>query len=209
MRRCYKCYEEKNDENFGKSFFCKECRNRIYFEKNSKPCPICKNSFLSNGNKSACSNICNIKLKTIIDENNCWIWKGTKDISGYGEIIDFENRKKKKSHRFTYELFKGEIPKDKFVLHKCDVRSCCNPDHLWIGNQSDNIKDATEKNRMKNQFQSQEGHWNHKLKTEEVREIKRLNQEGMKAKKLSEKFSVHVETIRDILKGRTWRHVLM
>jgi DNA invertase Pin-like site-specific DNA recombinase len=34
------------------------------------------------------------------------------------------------------------------VLHRCDVRACCNPHHLFIGTQQDNIRDAAEKGRL-------------------------------------------------------------
>ncbi len=182
-------------------------KRQKYFDEHAKNCEICGKKYLWNGRKLACSNLCNIKINIKIDENDCWIWQKTKDISGYGEVMDYDTHKCKKVHRFTYELFIGTIPEGKFVLHKCDIRACCNPDHLWIGNQSDNIKDATQKNRMKNQFQSHERHWNHKLTLEEVKEIKEMKKMGIASKDIANNFGVHVETIRDILKGRTWKNL--
>ncbi len=51
------------------------------------------------------------------------------------------------AHRVAYRLFIGRIPKGMFVLHKCDVRLCCNPDHLFLGNQQRNLEDMASKGR--------------------------------------------------------------
>jgi hypothetical protein len=34
------------------------------------------------------------------------------------------------------------------VLHRCDVKACVRPDHLFLGNQSDNLSDAALKGRL-------------------------------------------------------------
>lgn len=57
------------------------------------------------------------------------------------------NKKRLKAHRFSYEYFIGEIPKGLFVLHKCDNTKCCNPDHLFLGTQADNVADMVKKGR--------------------------------------------------------------
>jgi hypothetical protein len=51
------------------------------------------------------------------------------------------------AHRAAYVLANGEIPSGKFVLHKCDNPKCCNPNHLFLGTQSDNAKDMWRKGR--------------------------------------------------------------
>jgi hypothetical protein len=50
-------------------------------------------------------------------------------------------------HRIMYMARYGSIPKGKFVLHRCDVRSCANPDHLFIGTPYDNTRDMVNKGR--------------------------------------------------------------
>ena len=77
--------------------------------------------------------------------NGCWIWTGTKDLKGYGAIRF--NGKMHKSHRVAYEIYVGEIPKGMLCCHHCDVPSCCNPDHLFIGTNSDNMRDMYKKGR--------------------------------------------------------------
>ena len=80
---------------------------------------------------------------------NCWLWKGFKNQDGYGQ----HGWKYKQTpvlqsaHRFSWNLFKGEIGNSLSVLHKCDVRNCVNPDHLFLGTLSDNSIDMLKKGR--------------------------------------------------------------
>jgi hypothetical protein len=52
-------------------------------------------------------------------------------------------------HRLSWQLHYGPIPHGMTVLHKCDVAPCWNPQHLFLGNQSENMKDAVRKGRVK------------------------------------------------------------
>lgn len=78
--------------------------------------------------------------------DTCWLWKAGQRGNGYGAIK--VNGKTVLAHRFSYELHKGEIPNGLYVCHSCDVRSCVNPDHLWLGTQKDNMMDARVKGRL-------------------------------------------------------------
>lgn len=80
-----------------------------------------------------------------IDGNGCWIWNGALRKDGYG-ILKINGRCDG-AHRYSYEISKGEIPTGLFVCHKCDVPSCVNPEHLFIGTQEDNMKDSVSKGR--------------------------------------------------------------
>ena len=73
--------------------------------------------------------------------DDCIVWQGrttwTKDGSpGYGEI-GWHTR----IHRLTWEECFGEIPKGLHVLHKCDNKPCRNPNHLYLGTHTDNMRD--------------------------------------------------------------------
>ncbi len=77
--------------------------------------------------------------------SGCWLWVGATGPNGYGHM-GF-NGKYLSSHRVSFELFKGAIPKNICVLHKCDNKACVNPDHLFIGTHKDNYEDMVKKDR--------------------------------------------------------------
>ena len=83
-----------------------------------------------------------------VPESGCWLWTGAYFEKGYG-VFRFQYRNYR-AHRFAYELYKGQVPNDLFVLHKCDTPECVNPNHLFLGTQTDNIRDAVKKKRMNN-----------------------------------------------------------
>lgn len=82
-----------------------------------------------------------------VDE--CWEWTAGKHSNGYGQFTIYNKGKyfKLPPHRFSYFLSGKGFPHDLFVLHKCDNRACCNPIHLFIGTQMDNIHDMIKKGR--------------------------------------------------------------
>lgn len=80
-----------------------------------------------------------------VKTENCWLWMGHLNESGYGQInID---GKFPLTHRVSWELHKGSIPDGMQVLHKCDVRRCWNPEHLFLGTHMDNMRDMISKGR--------------------------------------------------------------
>ena len=90
-----------------------------------------------------------LKSKCSTDGRGCWIFQGPRSWKGYGQT-SYRGRKWS-AHRLSYFLHKGEIPVGKMVCHTCDVRSCCNPDHLWIGSNDENQLDAWNKGRKRMQ----------------------------------------------------------
>jgi hypothetical protein len=83
-----------------------------------------------------------------VDETpECWIWAGDFTHAGYGHVN--HKGKTRMAHRMAYELEYGmPIPKDKWVLHKCDNPACVRPDHLYLGTPKDNARDAVERGRL-------------------------------------------------------------
>jgi hypothetical protein len=77
----------------------------------------------------------------------CWLWTGQLDKNGYGQYRTAKDSKWFKAHRVSYEVFKGAIPEDHHVLHKCDTPCCVNPTHLFTGTHQDNVHDCVRKNR--------------------------------------------------------------
>lgn len=74
--------------------------------------------------------------------SGCWLWFGSVDDRGYGSINRGPGLGTVRTHRASYEEFRGPIPYGLVVMHKCDIKVCCNPDHLEVGTQAQNVRDA-------------------------------------------------------------------
>jgi hypothetical protein len=93
----------------------------------------------------------NIKQYIVVNDDGCWIWQRAKTKFGYGNYNVYNEDGSYKNyyvHRVVYEIYKGKIAKGLFVCHSCDVPSCCNPEHLWIGTPKQNTVDAMNKGRL-------------------------------------------------------------
>jgi hypothetical protein len=80
--------------------------------------------------------------------DGCWLWKGRKLLSGYGTIQIMY--KSVYAHRYVLGLVGVDVPADAVVCHRCDNPSCVRPDHLFVGDQKANMRDAAAKGRMNN-----------------------------------------------------------
>lgn len=90
-----------------------------------------------------------IEERSVPDPNSgCWLWTASTQKSGYGDFRAF-GRKHFLSHRASYTVFVGDIPEGMHILHKCDNPSCCNPNHLSVGTNHENILDSMKKGRRK------------------------------------------------------------
>lgn len=89
------------------------------------------------------------------DENGCWIWQGPKQRRGYG-LMAHKYIPGARVHRVVYQFAYGQrLGRWDYVCHACDVPSCVNPAHMWIGTPADNQKDMQAKRRGKYQQQIQ------------------------------------------------------
>lgn len=85
--------------------------------------------------------------RVVFGATECWHWAGPRNAFGYGRMTS--GGRLQVAHRLCWEVFNGPVPDGLSVLHKCDNPSCINPDHLWLGTYSDNIRDAWAKGRHK------------------------------------------------------------
>jgi hypothetical protein len=91
--------------------------------------------------------------KTEVNDRGCWIWTGATVDGGYGQFSlgrDGYASVVQQAHRWSYEHFVGAIPDGMCVLHRCDTPACVNPEHLFLGTQSDNMADMRAKGRGRN-----------------------------------------------------------
>lgn len=132
----------------------------------------------------------------------CWLFRGHIDAIGYGRFPAFGENK---AHRVSWVLHNGPIPEGMKVLHKCDVRNCVNPSHLFLGTQADNVMDMCAKNRQVSPRRYGEKNPMSKLTAERVREIREIFAAGgVTQKALAEKFNSSPMTISRIVRGLSW-----
>ena len=84
----------------------------------------------------------------IKSDDACWEWKGGIYSNGYGHsssVSALSAHTDQYAHRVAWILSFGEIPKEMSVLHNCDNCPCCNPHHLYLGTQQDNVNDREER----------------------------------------------------------------
>ena len=84
-------------------------------------------------------------IKAVPRDSGCIEWTGAKTATGYGRA--HAGGKHWLAHRLFYTVYRGEIPKGMYVCHSCDVPSCVNPEHLFLGTQADNLRDMDAKGR--------------------------------------------------------------
>ena len=132
----------------------------------------------------------------------CWLWQGLVRPDGYG-AMRYE-RREQGAHRVAWKLFRGRIGPRQVVCHRCDIRACVNPKHLFLGTAWDNANDMAQKGRSRRG----EKHGSAKLTAVQVRKIKAmLAEDKMFMSEIALEFGVSQTTIHAIKSGKTWRHV--
>lgn len=135
-------------------------------------------------------------------ETPCWIWQGGLDQFGYGQTYTGGRNKarvKISTHRLAWITAYGPIPDGQWVLHRCDVPTCINPAHLFLGSNLENIADMVSKRRHAHG----ERNGGAKLTPDQVREIRAA--QGVYQRDLAKRYGVSQTTIHSIRAGHTWK----
>ncbi len=135
--------------------------------------------------------------------SGCWLWMGAVDHGGYGHCrirgLDVS------AHRHALSAFLGRPIRDGLrACHRCDVRLCINPLHLFEGTQLDNLRDMVSKGRQAR------GEKNARARLTEgaVREARRAAKAGEPHLSISRRLGIKRSNLHLILKGGSWTHVL-
>jgi hypothetical protein len=139
----------------------------------------------------------------------CMIWMGSTTDHGYGKVWTGKrtpagNKFPEGAHRASFEAAHGPIPDGKHVLHRCDIRSCVNPDHLFLGDQDTNMKDMAAKGRSC----LGERHGMAKMTEEHVLRIRaEYRFRRVTAQMLADKYNLPKPAVAAAIRRDTWTHI--
>lgn len=172
----------------GKARCCsKSCGRRAYLQKNA----------LTQGSPHPDSFWSHVERR----EDGCWIWRSRVGTDGYG-IARYRQDGKRlsiRAHRCAYTLAHGPIPPGMFVCHRCDVRTCVNPDHLFLGTHADNMADKQAKGRGSVTTRV-------KLTPASATAIRHAFAAGTPKRILTAQYGISMSAINHLLYRRTWIH---
>lgn len=139
----------------------------------------------------------------VVKQAGCWRWNGAVDNDGYGQF--WTGQKNIRAHRAAWMLVNGEVAPGVLVRHfVCDNPNCVNPDHLELGDHSDNMSDMVIHRR------SMFGRRHHavKLSDDVVRNIRATYAAGgVSQRGIAKAFGISRSTAFQMLNRKTWRHV--
>jgi hypothetical protein len=141
-------------------------------------------------------------FEKVLKTESCWLWQGTLS-NGYGNFAI--NGGHILAHRYSWELVHGPVPDGLWVLHNCpggDDPRCCNPAHLWLGTNQDNIADMAKKGSRKGEKSAQA-----KFTNTDILEMRRLAQAGVSFAEIAVKFSTGRSYVKQIVRRERWSHI--
>ena len=119
----------------------------------------------------------------------CWLWAGATGRNGYGGI-GTGGRTYRGAHCVSYEMHKGPIPPGLHVLHRCDVPSCVNPDHLFLGTRAANMADMAMKGRRRPRGPYK------RVRPDQASKIRTMIDSGASVRVVAREFGVSPGTVR-------------
>lgn len=172
--------------------------------------------------------------------DDCWLWTGKRNPHGYGVLwhpTPAAPRRMRGAHRVAWELAYGSIADGLNVCHRCDRPACVRPEHLFLGSQLANMRDAKLKQRVPHgdehysrrspetfrRTRTGDNHWTHRMPARaprgEANPRARLTEEQVSAirkhyssgdvtqRQLACEYGVAQSTISRLLAGQCWQHL--
>lgn len=131
--------------------------------------------------------------------DSCWPWIGTIHPNGYGvvKVVTATGKQQFRTHRLALILSGIDIPDGHLACHRCDNPICCNTKHLFVGLPYENTHDGMAKGRIKQAMTPKQ------IADAKARYIPRK----VSYAKLAAEYGVGETTVRDAIKGYTWKHL--
>lgn len=155
-----------------------------------------------------------IRLARRLDKTSsaagCWEWGGCRDKNGYGRIGTGTSRGTRYAHRVALALHLGIDEAglgEQLVCHHCDNPPCCNPAHLFLGTNADNLGDMARKGRAPCTITLGESNGRSKLTVAAVIAIRSRAATGEPQKSLADEFGVSKTTIQGVVYRKAWSHI--
>lgn len=148
------------------------------------------------------------KVRRLEGNDACWLWTGAWRGNGYGAIkVDGYVMD---SHVVSWRIAHGGVvvPDGNLIAHRCDVRPCVRPEHLFLATPSENMVDARDKGRLDESRNRGEKQHFAVLTEEIVRKARGLRDSGMSGRKIAVELNVPYSAVAPMLAGKTWAHVV-
>lgn len=136
----------------------------------------------------------------VMRADGCWNWSGTKQRYGRMKI----GNRMQLAHRVSWEIHRGQVPDGLCVLHRCDNGICVNPDHLFLGTHTDNMRDRQEKHRWEPPRLVGELNPCAKLSLGKAEEMRTLYRLGMLQREIGNKFGVTQGAVSEVIHKKRW-----
>ena len=149
-------------------------------------------------------------LKRIKKVDECWIWQGTLTSTGYG-LFSYKG-KPCMTHRASYALYKngGELPKYHYgwlekmvVVHSCNNKKCCNPEHLFLGNQKQNTRDYYEQAKASKSYKRP----NSIITSEMAIDIRNSAHDFDGEIEMMKKYRINQAIVKNVYTGKTHKYL--
>jgi len=132
----------------------------------------------------------------------CWLWEAGYYPDGYGAFSRSISNKMMKSHKASWEIYKGPVTDGLHVLHRCDNRACVNPDHLYLGTNAENMRDRNIRGRTKTGIGSRNRH----AKLTENQALA-IYADRRRNRIISLEYGVSILTVQRIKSKALWKHI--